>query len=142
MDAVTAGYAGHAPAAATPVSRVARLLQLTYGVVPIVAGADKFLELLADWDKYLSPLVARIVPLQPAVFMSIVGAVEIVAGIMVLTRPRLGSLVVAFWLLAIALNLLLTGQYFDVAVRDLVMAIGAFSLYLLLKPRSRRVDEE
>jgi hypothetical protein len=63
--------------------------------------------------------------------MSIVGVIEIIAGIVVLMKPRIGSLVVGCWLVAIAINLLLTGQYFDVAVRDIVMAIGAFSLYML-----------
>ena len=63
--------------------------------------------------------------------MMIVGVIEIIAGIVVLVRPKLGSLIVALWLIAIAINLLLTGKYFDVAVRDVVMAIGAFSLYLL-----------
>jgi uncharacterized YccA/Bax inhibitor family protein len=60
-----------------------------------------------------------------------VGTIEIVAGILVLIKPRLGSLIVALWLIGIVINLLLTGQYFDIAVRDAVMAIGAFSLYLL-----------
>jgi hypothetical protein len=64
--------------------------------------------------------------------MGIVGVIEIIAGIIVLARPKLGSIIVGCWLLAIAINLLLTGQYFDIAVRDIVMAIGAFSLNTLL----------
>jgi hypothetical protein len=68
--------------------------------------------------------------------MLIVGVIEIVAGIIVLARPRLGSLIVGCWLLGIVINLLLTGQYFDIAVRDAVMAIGAFSLYMLLNDRN------
>ena len=138
MATVTANYADHAPAtAANPVDRVTSILRWTYGLVPIAAGADKFAHLLTDWNKYLAPVVTDIIPLQPHVFMSIVGMIEIVAGIMVLTKPRTGSLIVGLWLIGIAINLLLTGQYYDVAVRDTVMAIGAFSLYLLT---NRRVD--
>lgn len=111
--------------------KAASLLRWTYGLVPIVAGADKFMHLLTDWDKYLAPAVAGILPMQPHSFMSIVGIIEIVAGVLVLVKPRIGSLVVALWLVGIALDLLLAGQYYDVAVRDMVMAIGAFSLYLL-----------
>lgn len=108
------------------------LLKYTYGVVPIVAGLDKFTHLLTDWDKYLAPVVADILPFSTATFMSIVGIIEIIAGVLVFLRPKIGSLVVGLWLVAIAVNLLLTGEYFDIAVRDLVMAIGAFTLYLLL----------
>lgn len=135
MDAVATNYtAGRAVATGAP-ERVVSLLKATYGLVPIVAGADKFVNLLTDWDKYLAPVVTDILPFSPGVFMGIVGVVEIAAGVLVLVRPKVGSLVVACWLLAIALNLLLTGQYFDVAVRDAVMAIGAFSLYMLVKGR-------
>jgi uncharacterized membrane protein YphA (DoxX/SURF4 family) len=102
-------------------------------LVPIVAGADKFAHMLTDWDKYLAPIVTDILPLSAGTFMMIVGIIEIVAGILVLVKPKIGSLVVGLWLIGIAINLLLLGQYFDVAVRDVVMAIGAFSLFLLLK---------
>ncbi|HEY4651879.1 MAG TPA: tRNA (5-methylaminomethyl-2-thiouridylate)-methyltransferase [Pontibacter sp.] len=108
------------------------LLKYTYGLVPIVAGLDKFTHLLTDWNKYLAPVVADILPFSTSTFMSIVGIIEIIAGVLVLVRPKIGSLVVSLWLAGIAVNVLLSGQYFDVAVRDLVMAIGAFSLYLLL----------
>ena len=132
MATVTSDYAKSGHAASTDrVERVASILRWTYGLVPIIAGADKFTHLLTDWDKYLAPVVTDIIPLSPGTFMSIVGVIEIVAGILVLVKPRIGSLIVALWLLGIAVNLLLTGQYFDIAVRDAVMAIGAFSLYLL-----------
>jgi len=132
MATATTNYVSHAPAIATQADRVASILRWTYGLVPIAAGADKFMHLLTDWNKYLAPVVTDIIPLSPTAFMSIVGVIEIVAGIIVLARPKLGSLIVGFWLLAIAINLLLTGQYFDIAVRDIVMAIGAFCLYTLL----------
>ncbi|HEY0896900.1 MAG TPA: hypothetical protein VGE15_10150 [Sphingobacteriaceae bacterium] len=111
------------------------LLKWTYGLVPIVAGADKFFHILVDWDKYLAPFVAQILPFEPHTFMLIVGVIEIVAGILVLAKPRAGSLIVGLWLIGIALNLILSGQYYDIAVRDTVMAIGAFSLYLLVSDR-------
>lgn len=111
---------------------VTRLLQWTFGLVPIVAGADKFMHLLTDWDKYLAPAVANLLPFSTHTFMSVVGIIEMVAGALVLIKPKLGSMIVALWLIGIAINLLLGGQYFDVAVRDTVMAIAAFSLFLLV----------
>lgn len=114
--------------------RVISLLRWTYGLVPIVAGADKFMHILTDWDKYLAPAIANILPIAPHTFMSIVGIIEIIAGVLVLIKPRIGSLIVGLWLVGIAINLLLTGQYYDVAVRDTVMAIGAFSLWMLSSP--------
>ncbi|HEV7331717.1 MAG TPA: hypothetical protein VGN63_11825 [Flavisolibacter sp.] len=132
MD-IPANYAkGHAHhGAMTQAEKVASILRWTYGLVPIVAGADKFMHLLTDWDKYLAPQIASLLPVSPHSFMIIVGIIEIIAGVLVLIKPRIGSLIVALWLIGIAINLLLSGQYFDVAVRDTVMAIGAFSLYLL-----------
>ena len=136
MATITSHYSDQAPAVMTNrVDRVISLLRWTYGIVPIVAGADKFMHLLTDWNKYLAPIVTDIIPLSPDAFMGIVGVIEIIAGIIVLARPKLGSMIVGCWLLAIAINLLFTGQYFDVAVRDIVMAIGAFSLYTLLPDR-------
>jgi uncharacterized membrane protein YphA (DoxX/SURF4 family) len=133
MD-VTANYAGsHTHSGTvTQAEKVISLLRWTYGLVPIVAGADKFMHLLTDWDKYLAPSIANILPMQPHTFMSIVGIIEIIAGVLVLIKPKIGSLIVGLWLIGIAINLLLTGQYYDVAVRDTVMAIGAFSLCMLV----------
>ncbi len=110
-----------------------RLLKYTFVVVPVVAGADKFLHLLTDWDKYLNPAMASMLPFQPHTFMMIVGVIEVIAGILVLLRPRIGGLVVAGWLTSIAVTLLAGGMYLDVAVRDLVMAISAFSMAQLAK---------
>jgi len=115
----------------TQAYKVRSLLKWTYGLVPIVAGLDKFTNILTDWSQYLAPIVTDILPLKADTFMSIVGVIEIIAGILVLVKPKLGSIIVSLWLIAIALNLLLTGEYFDIAVRDIVMSIGAFSLYLL-----------
>ncbi len=110
----------------TSVHTVRTVLKYTYGLVPIVAGADKFLNLLTDWPVYLRG-VENILPMEPALFMKIVGVIEILAGILVLRYTRLGAYVVSLWLVAIAV-VLLSGGWYDIAVRDLVMAIGAFCL--------------
>ena len=133
--ATTTSYINQGQAAVHQVGRVTSILRWTYGLVPIVAGVDKFSDILTNWDKYLAPVVTDIIPLQPHTFMLIVGVIEIIAGIIVLAKPKLGSLIVGLWLLGIVVNLLLTGQYFDIAVRDAVMAVGAFSLYMLLNGR-------
>jgi uncharacterized membrane protein YphA (DoxX/SURF4 family) len=104
------------------------VLRITFGIVPIVAGLDKFTDLLVDWDTYLNPQVASILPLSAHIFMQIVGIIEIVAGILVLAKPSVGGWVVMAWLICIALTLIASGKYLDVAVRDLVMSIGAMSL--------------
>jgi len=116
----------------TKVNRATQTLRITYGLLPILAGLDKFMHLLTDWNQYLAPVVTNVIPVSPGSFMNVVGVIEIIAGIIVFVRPKLGSIIVGIWLIAIAINLLLTGQYFDVAVRDVVMAIGAFCLYTLL----------
>ena len=107
---------------------VQRILKYTYGVVPIVAGLDKFTNLLTNWEDYLSPSITKMLPFSDGIFMHIVGIIEIVAGILVLLRPRAGGYLVMAWLTLIALTLILGGHYFDVAVRDLVMAVGACCL--------------
>lgn len=109
------------------------LLKLTYGIMPIVAGVDKFTEILTNWEKYIHPGIAVMMPFAPHTFMMIVGVIEIIAGIIVLARPAKGGYVVAAWLTLIALTLLASGNYLDVAVRDLVMAIGAFALARIAK---------
>jgi uncharacterized membrane protein YphA (DoxX/SURF4 family) len=107
---------------------VKTLLKFTYGLVPIVAGADKFTDLLTNWEQYLHPGLKSMLPFSPHVFMMIVGVIEIIAGILVLVKTQFGAYLVSIWLLLIALTLLASGNYLDVAVRDIVMAIGAFSL--------------
>jgi uncharacterized membrane protein YphA (DoxX/SURF4 family) len=109
------------------------LLRLTFGIVPIVAGLDKFTNLLTVWENYLSPGTANMIPFSPHTFMMIVGIVEIIAGIIVLVKPAIGGYIVAAWLTLIGLTLLFSGTYLDVAVRDFVMAIAAFSLAKIAK---------
>lgn len=115
------------------VKPVFSLLKFTYGIVPIVAGSDKFTDLLVHWENYLNPTLTKMLPLAPHTFMMIVGVIEIIAGIIVLARPAIGGIIVSAWLVLIALTLLAGGTYLDVAVRDLVMAIGAFSMSRLAK---------
>jgi uncharacterized membrane protein YphA (DoxX/SURF4 family) len=113
-----------------------RLLRITFGVVPFLAGLDKFFNLLAHWDRYMSPLAERLLPMSPATFLHLAGVIEMAVGIAILTRwTRLASYVAAVWLVGIALNLLLAG-YFDVAVRDVVMAIAAYTLAKLSEARA------
>jgi hypothetical protein len=110
------------------VKDIQTLLKFTYGLIPIVAGADKFTNLLTDWAHYLNPTLKAALPFSDHVFMMIVGVIEIIAGILVFISPQKGGYLVSVWLLLIALSLLAGGNYLDVAVRDLAMAIGAFSL--------------
>ena len=110
------------------ITEVQKLMKLTFGIVPIVAGADKFTNLLTNWTEYLNPTLAGILPFSGNTFMMIVGIIEIIAGILVLIKPQKGAYVVSAWLVLIAVSLIASGKYLDVAVRDLVMAIGAFCL--------------
>lgn len=110
------------------VKDVQKLLTLTYGVIPIVAGADKFTNLLTDWEKYLNPVLKNNLPFSAHTFMLVVGLIEIIAGVLVFIKPEKGGYLVCIWLVSIALTLLAGGNYLDVAVRDLAMAVGAFSL--------------
>lgn len=113
-------------------------LRLLFGVVPIVAGLDKYFNLLTDWTAYLNPLAMKLLPVSAATFMHVIGVVEIAAGTIVLTRwTRLGSYVVTAWLVAIALNLLSMGKFIDVAVRDLGLAVAAFALSQLTAVREQ-----
>jgi uncharacterized membrane protein YphA (DoxX/SURF4 family) len=110
------------------VKSVWTVLRITFSIVPVVAGLDKFTGLLADWDLYTNPQLASMLPFSVHVFMQIVGVIEIIAGILVFIKPSIGGWVVMAWLICIALTLIAGGKYLDVAVRDLVMSIGAMSL--------------
>lgn len=112
-------------------------LRIALGLTAFLAGLDKFFNLLTNWEQYASPLVLRIVPLSAGALMRLGGVIEILAGLALLAGvTRLGGYVVAGWLTLIALTLLTTGHFFDVAVRDLVMACGAFTLARLSEVRS------
>ena len=111
--------------------RAFRILQVAFVVAPIVAGLDKFFNLLTNWSDYLCPLAMRVLTTHTHGFMMFVGVVEIIAGIGVFFMPKIFSYVVAIWLLGIIVNLLLTGHYFDIALRDLGLLLGACALGLL-----------
>lgn len=112
------------------------MLRITFGVIPIAAGLDKFTNLLVNWERYLNPVAERILPISGSAFMMVVGVIEILAGLLVLSRwTRLGAYVVSAWLVAIAINLLAMGTFLDIAVRDLALAVGAFTLAKLTEAR-------
>lgn len=111
-------------------------LRIGLGVGPFLAGLDKFFNILTDWGMYLSPSVEKLLPVSGATFMQAVGVIEMIVGLAILTRwTRLGSYVAAGWLVAIALNLVTTGMFFDLAVRDVEMAIAAYTLARLTEAR-------
>jgi len=111
-------------------------LRIGLGLGPFLAGLDKFFNLLADWTMYLSPLEERWLHVSPRLFMRGVGVVEMVVGLLVLSgRTRVGGYIVMAWLLGIVVNLLTTGMFFDLAVRDVEIAIGAYALARLTEAR-------
>jgi uncharacterized membrane protein YphA (DoxX/SURF4 family) len=113
------------------------ILRIGLGLAPFLAGLDKFFNLLANWTAYLSPLALRALPFSAQTFMHIVGVIEMIVGLAILTKwTRLGSYVAAIWLVAIALQLLTTGAHFDVAVRDVLIALAAWVLALLSEVRA------
>lgn len=118
-----------------PTYQAFRALQVGFVAAPIIAGLDKFLGLLTEWTQYLWPGFSDLLGLSPEAFMGVVGGVEILAGVIVALKPRFGGYLVAAWLVGIILNLLLLGDYFDIALRDLGLAIGAFSLARLATTR-------
>jgi hypothetical protein len=104
------------------------LLHWAFIIAPIVAGLDKFTNLLVDWSSYLAPFAVNLLPFSGDVFMYIVGVIEIVAGVVVFLRPRFGGYLVAAWLWGIIVNLLLIPGYFDVALRDFGLSLAALAL--------------
>jgi uncharacterized membrane protein YphA (DoxX/SURF4 family) len=112
-------------------------LRVTFGLIPVVAGLDKFFNLLTDWQQYLSPLALKILPMSGSSAMKVVGVVEVAVGLMILTRwTRLGAYVASAWLVLIALNLLTMGRYLDIAARDVALAVAAFALARLDEVRA------
>lgn len=115
----------------------AQAMRIAIGLMATLAGIDKFFNLLVDWSSYVSPVAAQLLPFSTDVFMWIVGVIEFAVGISILTAlPVLGSYVASAWLLLVAVNLTL-GGYFDIAVRDVVLSIGAFTLARLLQVRDQ-----
>jgi hypothetical protein len=113
---------------ASPGYQAYQILHWGFTAVPILAGLDKFAHLLTDWDHYLAPAIARMLPVGVHPFMLGVGVVEIIAGLLVAFKPRIGGYIVALWLWGIVLNLLIEGSFYDIAFRDFGLSLGALAL--------------
>ena len=124
--------------AVRPAYRAYRVLQVGFVAAPLIAGLDKFFHILVDWDQYMSPLISNTLGVSAHSFMLVAGVIEIIAGIGVLIRPRIFAYVVSLWMVGIIGNLLLTGKYYDIALRDLGLAIGALALGTLAQAFDRR----
>ncbi len=119
------------------------VLRIGLGVGPFLAGLDKYFNFLTKWPAYINPLALKILPLSGATFMHIVGLIEMVVGLAILTRwTRLGSYVASAWLLVIAISLVSAGMFLDVAVRDLEMALAAYVLARLTEVRSEALRSD
>ena len=136
MKATAAERANGRTMAAEPDRQAFVLLRTVFTVAPVLFGLDKFTNILADWTVYLAPVATAVVPLPAQTIMYMVGVVEIIAGILVAVRPRIGSLIVALWLLGIIINLLILGSFYDVALRDFGLLVGALALNRLATARS------
>src|SRR5207248_2334467 len=121
----------------SPTTQAYSILLFAYTVAPIVAGIDKFFHFLVNWDQYLAPTVARMLPVSGHAFMLAVGGIEVVAGVLVAAMPRIGAWIVAAWLCSIIINLLLIPGYFDIALRDFGLALGAVALARLAEDQAR-----
>lgn len=105
-----------------------RILQIAFVIAPIVAGLDKFFYLLTDWSKYLSPLAHRMLQGHDNAFLMVVGVIEIIAGLGTIYKPKVFAYIICLWLLCVIINLLYTGRYYDVALRDIGLLLSALAL--------------
>jgi hypothetical protein len=133
MSTTIANIGGQAIASekSRPAYQAYQILHLAFTVAPLLAGLDKFLHLLCNWDQYLAPWMARLSPVGGHNLMLVVGVVEMAAGILVALKPRWGAPIVGAWLCLIIVNLATMGTFLDVALRDLGLALGAFALWRL-----------
>ncbi len=115
-----------------------QILHIAFTVAPIIAGLDKFSHLLVNWDMYLAPAIARLSPIGGHGLMLVVGVVEIIAGILVAVKPRVGAYIVSLWLLGIVIDLLIVPGFFDIALRDFGLSLGALALGRLSQEFSSR----
>ena len=126
MNTTLSNTAAHQ--AASPAYQAFRILQVAFVAAPILACLDKFFHLLVNWDQYLPAVVAQLSPIGGHNLMLVVGVIEIIAGIGVALKPRIFAYVVAAWLMVIIINLLLIPGYFDIALRDFGLFLGALAL--------------
>lgn len=110
-----------------PAYQAYQILHVAFVVAPIIAGCDKFLMKLTDWTQYLWAPLGNLFG-SAHTFMQVVGGIEIVAGLLVAFKPKIGAYVVAAWLVGIIVNLLLLQNYYDIALRDLGLCLGAIAL--------------
>lgn len=120
----------------SPTYQAYQILHIAFTVAPILAGLDKFTQFLVNWDQYLSPIVPRF-GLSAHTFMLGIGVIEIIAGLLVAFAPRIGAWIVGVWLCGIVVNLLTIPAYFDIALRDFGLALGAFALARLSEEYAR-----
>jgi uncharacterized membrane protein YphA (DoxX/SURF4 family) len=113
---------------ADPAYQAFWLLRIGFTVAPIVFGIDKFANVLVNWEKYLAPWIRDLSPLSASGTMHVVGVIEIVAGVAVAVKPRYGAYLVAAWLGGIVVNLLTYSGYYDIALRDFGLMLGALTL--------------
>ncbi len=118
------------------IRNIQQLLKYTFVVLPVVAGLDKFFGLLVNWEIYFPPFLIEIFPWGLETTVIIVGIIEIIAGLIVLFKTEAGAYIVCIWLSLIALTLIIGGEYLDIAVRDIVMAISAYALARLTAIRN------
>ncbi|HET7508150.1 MAG TPA: hypothetical protein VFJ53_07305 [Solirubrobacterales bacterium] len=122
-----------------PAYQAFTLLRIAFTVAPILFGLDKFFDVLVDWEQYLAPWINDIVPGSASTAMHLVGIVEIAAGVLVFAKPRIGAYVVAAWLAGIILDLLTYSGYYDIALRDFGLLIGALALGRLAEVYDRNL---
>jgi uncharacterized membrane protein YphA (DoxX/SURF4 family) len=116
---------------------------VAFGLGPLLAGLDKFTNILVNWEKYLNPAVLRLVPLNATSFMHIVGGIEVIVGLLILFgATRVFGYIAMLWLFGIAGNLISMGTYNDIAVRDILLGLGAFSLAKVTEARESLVITE
>ena len=106
------------------VQSIRQTLRVMFGLLAIIVGVDKFTDFVTNWAMYLNPIFLRIVPVSAQTFMHGVGVIEMIVGVIVFAKPRLGGIILTIWFFAIALQLIAMWQYLDIAVRDIVIAVG------------------
>jgi hypothetical protein len=130
-------FEGTSVVGSQPSYQAYQILRLGFTVAPILFGLDKFFNLMVNWEQYLPPFVNNLIGGQGRYFMLAVGVVEVIAGLGVAFKPRVFAYVVSAWLLLIIVNLLMIPGYFDIALRDFGLAIGAFALARLSQQYDR-----
>lgn len=123
----------HDSIAASPARQAYQILHFAFVAAPLIAGLDKFFHLLVNWDQYLAPWVANLSPVSGHNLMLLIGVVEIIAGLLVAFKPRIGAWVVFAWLWAIIINLVTYPGFYDIALRDFGLSLGALALARLSK---------